>query len=76
MQNLAIFGRSGAGKTNVSFHLIEQLVKKKICFLFLDWKRTARHLMPLLGRKIKVYTLGRALFPFPFNPFRCNPFRR
>ena len=43
MQNMAIFGRSGAGKTNVAFHLMEQLVEKKIPFLFLDWKRTARH---------------------------------
>jgi hypothetical protein len=73
MQNLAIFGRSGAGKTNVSFQLIEQLVAKKVSFLFLDWKRTARHLMPLLGRKIKIYTPGRPLSPFPFNPFLVPP---
>lgn len=40
-QNLAIFGRSGSGKTNVAFHLLEQLVERRIPFLFLDWKRTA-----------------------------------
>ena len=73
MQNLAIFGRSGAGKTNVSFHLLQQLVDKKVHFLFLDWKRTARHLMPMLGKKIKVYTPGRSLSPFPFNPFLVPP---
>ncbi len=73
MQNLAIFGRSGAGKTNVSFHLLRQLVERKVCFLFLDWKKTARHLMPILGNKIKVYTPGRSLAPFPFNPFLVPP---
>lgn len=72
-QNLAIFGRSGAGKTNVSFHLLQQLVKKKMSFLFLDWKRTVRHLLPLLGKQIKVYTPGRKLAPFPFNPFIVPP---
>lgn len=73
MQNLAIFGRSGAGKTNVSFHLLKQLVDKKVNFLFLDWKRTARHLMPRLGKEIKVYTPGRSLAPFPFSPFLVPP---
>ena len=27
LQNLAIFGRSGAGKTNATFHILEQLAK-------------------------------------------------
>ena len=73
LQNLAIFGRSGAGKTNVAFHLLNQLVEKKVPFLFLDWKRTARHLLPTLQTKIKVYTAGRSLSPFPFNPFIPPP---
>src|SRR2546426_3291440 len=47
-QHIAIFGRSGAGKTNVAFHLLEQLVERRIPFLFLDWKRTGRHLLPVL----------------------------
>jgi len=69
LQNLAIFGRSGAGKTNVAFHLLQQLIDKNIPFLFLDWKRTARHLIPLIKKKINVYTPGRKLSPFMFNPF-------
>ena len=73
LQNLAIFGRSGAGKTNLAFHLLTQLVQHKIPFLFLDWKRTARHLLPYLGNKVNVYTPGRSLAPFIFNPFIPPP---
>lgn len=67
LQNLAIFGRSGAGKTNVVFHLLQQFLKKGIPFLFFDWKRTARHLLPLLKHPVLLYTPGRKLAPFPFN---------
>ena len=73
MQNMAILGRSGAGKTNVAFHILQQLVAKKIPFIFLDWKRTVRHLIPMLKGKIKVYTPGRLLLKFPFNPFVAPP---
>jgi Helicase HerA, central domain len=73
LQNMAIFGRSGAGKTNVAFHLLEQLIEKGVPFLFLDWKRTARHLLPRLKQKVEVYTPGRSLSPFPFNPFIVPP---
>ena len=69
LQNLAIFGRSGAGKTNVVFHIVEQLTVKKIPWLFWDWKRTARHLLPSLKAGINIYTPGRSLSPFIFNPF-------
>ncbi len=72
-QHLAIFGRSGAGKTNVALHLLEELVEKRIPFLFLDWKRTARHFLPQLPKRARVYTPGRRLSPFPFNPFAVPP---
>ena len=52
IQNAAILGRSGAGKTNVAFHILKQLVARKIPFVFLDWKRTVRHLVPLLKSKV------------------------
>jgi len=73
LQNLAIFGRSGSGKTNVAFHLLQQLAQRKISFLFLDWKRTARHLLPSLPRNLKIYTPGRSLSPFFFNPLIPPP---
>ena len=73
LQNLAIFGRSGAGKTNVAFGILEQLDAKGIPWLFLDWKRTARHLLPRLKGKVNIYTPGRSLAPLAFNPFMKPP---
>ncbi len=73
LQNVAIFGRSGAGKTNVCFHLLEQLARNEIPFVFLDWKRTGRHLIPLLKGKVNVFTPGRSLAPFSFNPLLPPP---
>lgn len=73
LQHLAIFGRSGAGKTNLVFHLLEQFALRKVPFLFLDWKRTARHLLPRLKGRTQVFTPGRSLNPFPFNPLLPPP---
>lgn len=73
LQNTGIFGRSGAGKTNVVFHLLRQLAAKRVPFLFLDWKRTARHLLPLLQTTPAIYTPGRTLSPLQFNPFLPPP---
>lgn len=74
MQNVAIFGRSGAGKTNAVFHLLLQLSKQGVPFLFLDWKRTARHLIPTWpGPKPALYTPGRSVRPLRFNPLTPPP---
>ena len=73
IQNTAILGRSGAGKTNVTFHILSQLIEKKIPFVFMDWKRTVRHLIPNFNNKLNIYTPGRALSRFPFNPFVVPP---
>lgn len=70
---MAIFGRSGAGKTNVAFHILKQLAEKRIPFIFLDWKRTGRHLIPGLKGRANIYTPGRSLAKFPFNPFLAPP---
>ncbi|MBW7992682.1 MAG: DUF87 domain-containing protein, partial [Planctomycetes bacterium] len=73
IQNTAILGRSGAGKTNVTFHILNQLIEKKIPFVFMDWKRTVRHLIPNFNNKLNIYTPGRKLVKFPFNPFVVPP---
>ena len=38
-QHLAIFGRSGSGKTNTVRVLLKNLLRKKIPFLLFDWKK-------------------------------------
>ena len=53
-QHMAILGRSGAGKTNVTFNILGQLIDKKIPFVFLDWKRTVRHLIPSFKERINI----------------------
>lgn len=73
LRNMGIFGMSGSGKTNMAFHILRQLVDKRVPFLFWDWKRTVRHLIPFLGGRINIYTPGRQLSPFPFNPFIVPP---
>ena len=73
IQNTAILGRSGSGKTNVTFHILSQLIAKKVPFVFMDWKRTVRHLIPSFGNKLNIYTPGRNLVKFPFNPFVVPP---
>lgn len=73
IQNAAILGRSGAGKTNVTFHILSQLLERSIPFVFMDWKRTVRHLIPNFKDKLNIYTPGRTLVKFPFNPFVVPP---
>jgi len=73
LQNLAILGRSGAGKTNVVFHLLRQLLAKGVHVLFFDWKRTARHLLSSLPVRPAIFTPGRDIAPLTFNPFLPPP---
>jgi len=39
----------------------------------MDWKRTVRHLIPDLNNQLNIYTPGRNLIKFPFNPFVVPP---
>jgi len=73
IQNTVILGRSGSGKTNLTFHILRQLIQKGIPFVFLDWKRTVRHMLPQLAGKLNIYTPGRSISKFPFNPFVVPP---
>jgi hypothetical protein len=69
IQHLAIFGRSGAGKTNVAFLLLRELSRLRIPFLVFDWKKNYRDLIRLPSfHDLVVYTVGRDEAPFFFNP--------
>lgn len=69
IQHLGIFGRSGCGKTNTVFVILWNLLENKKPFLIFDWKRNYRDLLSFeQGKNIRVYTIGRDLSPFYFNP--------
>jgi hypothetical protein len=67
-----IAGRTGAGKTNTSLHIIKSLVEQKIPFIIFDWKKTHRNLVSIFP-SIKVFTVGRSIAPFYFNPLIPPP---
>ena len=68
IQHTAIFGRSGAGKTNTVFILLKSLLAKRKPFLIFDWKRNYRDLLAMTDENILVYTVGRDTSPMVFNP--------
>jgi len=69
IQHMAILGRSGAGKTNLGFLILQKLKQMSKPFLLFDWKRNYRDLLSLSGFKdVEVYTIGRNIAPFTFNP--------
>lgn len=68
-QHVGVYGRSGAGKTNFGFLIVQQLINAGKPVLILDWKRNYRDLVALPGfENMAVYTIGRAVAPFRFNP--------
>jgi len=69
IQHMAILGRSGAGKTNLNFLILRQLRLRGVPFLLFDWKRNYRDLLSQPEFKdVEVYTVGRNIAPFTFNP--------
>ncbi len=73
LTHLGIFGSSGYGKTNLVQSLILNLSRSKIPVLIFDFsKRNYRDLLsiPELKGKIRVYTVGRNVSPFRFNPLK------
>ena len=67
LQHMLVVGRSGSGKTNCSFIIIKEFLKKGKPFLVFDWKRNYRDLL-LDEDDILVFTVGRNVCPFGFNP--------
>jgi len=68
IQHVAVFGRSGAGKTNTVFHILDSFLAHQKPFLIFDWKRNYRDLLAARNDGILVYTVGRDTAPFVFNP--------
>ncbi len=69
IQHMAILGRSGSGKTNIGFSILQTLAQHRKPFLVFDWKRNYRDLLirPEF-RDVEVYTIGRSIAPLTFNP--------
>ena len=75
-EHLVVTGRSGSGKTNLTFMLMQGIMSRDIKVLALDWKRGYRDLMSLYS-DLRVFTVGRNICPFRFNPLippaGCEP---
>ena len=71
-EHILVAGRSGSGKTNLTFVLMLGIMARDIKVLALDWKRGYRDLMSLRS-DLRVYTIGRDVSPFRFNPLIPPP---
>ena len=74
IQHIGLFGRSGSGKTNVAYLILLNLIRAGKPFLVFDWKRNYRDLLSLQEcRDLLIFTVGRAISPFRFNPLVPPP---
>ena len=75
-EHILVAGRSGSGKTNLTFILMQGIMARGIKVLALDWKRGYRDLLAIQP-DLHVYTIGRDIAPFRFNPLippaGCEP---
>lgn len=73
LTHIGIFGSSGSGKTNIMHWLIKVLSDLDVPVLIFDFsKRNYRDLLevPELKDKIRIFTVGRNVSPFRFNPLK------
>jgi hypothetical protein len=69
IKHILIVGITGAGKTNLAFHILRQLNESNIPFLVFDWKRNYQALKQLPGfDDIKIIRLGTKECNLRFNP--------
>jgi len=74
IKHLLITGMTGTGKTNLAFQILKELKKKNKPFMVFDWKRNYRDLLQLPEFKgTLVFTVGRKIAPFYFNPLIPPP---
>jgi len=87
-KQVGIFSITGEGKTNTAMSLVLQMLKYRVPFMVIDWKRSWRDILSYKGQTpgidikadnpftledIQVYTIGRDVAPFLWNPFRPPP---
>ncbi len=71
IRHVIIPGSTGAGKTNTVFVILKQDMRRSKPFIVFDWKRNFRDCVNLpeaMGKEILIFTVGRELCPFHFNP--------
>ncbi|MBI4175735.1 MAG: DUF87 domain-containing protein [Candidatus Aenigmarchaeota archaeon] len=75
LTHMGIFGSSGYGKTNISYSLIEKLAESNVPVLVFDFsKRNYKDLLAThLAARIDIFTVGRKVVPFRFNPLTPPP---
>ncbi|MCX7012863.1 MAG: DUF87 domain-containing protein [Candidatus Sumerlaeota bacterium] len=69
IQHVGVFGRTGAGKTNLGYLILREIKRHQKPFLVFDWKRNYRDLVVLPDfADVEIYTIGRPIAPLSFNP--------
>lgn len=72
LTHMGIFGSSGYGKTNLSYNMIRHLSGMNIPVIVFDFsKRNYKDLLATdLRERTDIYTVGRDVSPFRFNPLK------
>jgi len=69
-QHIAILGRSGAGKTNVAYLVVRNLLKAGSAFMVMDWRGTYKHFLNRPeGKNMLSFALGEEK-SICFNPLQ------
>jgi hypothetical protein len=74
LRHVIVVGTSGSGKSNNCFLIACQLIEHNKPFLLFDWKRSSREMLATdWGQNVMVFTVGRPVSPFYFNPLIPPP---
>jgi len=74
IKHVLIVGMTGSGKTNLGFLILRELQRHGKPLLVFDWKRNYRDLLQVSEFfTMRVFTVGRSVAPFRFNPLIPPP---